>query len=394
MRLLALTPRLPYPPLGGDKLRALQLITRLAARHQLELVSFVESAAEEASARELARRHPGMSVETVLLTPWRSRLNALIGLVSSEPLQVHYYRSARMRELLARKLAAGRYDGVYVHLIRMAPYVEDLAGTPRVLDMTDAVSMVYERAHRVRRDWLRLANAIEIRRLRRYEIELVRRFEHTTLVSEVDRDWLVANGAPAERLSLIYLGVDRGYFAPTASEWDPKRLVFVGNMRSFPNSDAALFLLREIFPLVRAEEKDACVDVVGVNPPPALRALSGTPGVTVTGPVDDVRPFVERGAVSLCPVRVAGGVQFKVLEALALGVPVVTSPEGFEGLGARGEEDGVIVARDAREFARASLELMRDRERRRELARRAQRFIAERYDWDRQVSALEALFRR
>ena len=97
--------------------------------------------------------------------------------------------------------------------------------------------------------------------------------------------------------------------------------------------------------------------------------------------------------MSLCPVRVAGGVQFKILEALALGVPVVTSPEGFEGLGARGEEDGVIVARDAREFARASLELMRDRERRRELARRAQRFIAERYDWDRQVSALEALFR-
>ena len=393
MRLLALTPRLPYPPLGGDKLRALQLITRLAARHQVELVSFVESAAEEASARELARRHPGMSVETVLLTPWQSRLNALSGLVSSEPLQVHYYRSARMRELVAKKLAAGRYDGVYVHLIRMAPYVWDLAGTPRVLDMTDAVSMLYERAHRVRRDWLRAANAIEVRRLRRYEIELVRRFEHTTLVSEVDRDWLIANGAPPERLSLVYLGVDREYFAPTASDWDPNRLVFVGNMRSFPNSDAALFLLREIFPLVRAEEKDACVDVVGVNPPPAVRALSGTPGVTVTGPVDDVRPFVERGAVSLCPVRVAGGVQFKILEALALGVPVVTSPEGFEGLGARGEEDGVIVARDAREFARASLELMRDRERRRELAGRAQRFIAERYDWDRQVSALEALFR-
>lgn len=160
MRLLALTPRLPYPPLGGDKLRALELITRLAARHQVELVSFVESPAEEARARELAQRHPGMSVETVLLTPWQSRLNALAGLVSSVPLQVHYYRSARMRALVERKLAAARYDGVYVHLMRMAPYVENLAGTPRVLDLTDAVSMLYERAHRVRRDWLRAANAI------------------------------------------------------------------------------------------------------------------------------------------------------------------------------------------------------------------------------------------
>lgn len=393
MRLLALTPRLPYPPLGGDVLRALELITRLAARHQVELVSFVEGATEEANARELARLHPRLSVETVRLTPWQSRLNALAGLVSSVPLQVHYYRSARMRELVARKLAASRYDGVYVHLIRMAPYVEDLRDTPRVLDMTDAVSMLYERAHKVRRDWLRPLNAIEIRRLRSYEIALVERFEHTALIAEVDRDWLIANGARADRLALVRNGVDRKFFAPRGVAYEPRRLVFVGNMRSFPNSDAALLLAREILPLVRSEEKDACLDIVGVNPPPPLLALSGKAGLTVTGAVDDVRPWVERATVSLCPVRVAGGVQNKILEALALGVPVVTSPEGFEGLGARGEADGVLVARDPREFARAVVELLRDPERRNALARAGARFIAEYYDWERQTDALEALFR-
>ncbi len=391
VRLLALTPRLPYPPLGGDKLRALELLTRLSARHEVQLVSFVESEAEWEHARELARRHPGISVETVVLTPWQSRLLALRGVASSLPLQVHYYRSARMRALVERKLAETRYDGVYVHLLRMAQYVERARGQCRVLDMTDAVSMLYERARRMRRDWLRPFNALEVGRLRRYELRLVREFERTTLVSEVDRDWLVANGAPAERLALVYLGVDRGYFAPRASGYEPRRVVFVGNLRSFPNSDAAQFLVREIFPLIRAQEQDARVDIVGVNPPRALRALSGSAGVTVTGAVDDVRPYVERAAVSLCPVRAAGGVQFKILEALALGVPVVTSPEGFEGLGARGEEDGVCVARGAAEFARLSLALMCDGARRRELGARGARFIAERYDWERQVDRLEGL---
>jgi glycosyltransferase involved in cell wall biosynthesis len=111
--------------------------------------------------------------------------------------------------------------------------------------------------------------------------------------------------------------------------------------------------------------------------------------VNVTGAVDDVRPFVERAALSLCPVRVAGGVQNKILESLALGVPVVTSPEGFEGLGARGEDDGVRVARDTAQFAKLSLELMRDSGLRNELGRRGHAFIARSYDWDRQVDALE-----
>jgi len=128
-----------------------------------------------------------------------------------------------------------------------------------------------------------------------------------------------------------------------------------------------------------------------VNPPASVRAYSGRGGITVTGAVDDVRPFVERAALSLCPVRVAGGVQNKILESLALGVPVVTSPEGFEGLGARGEEDGVRVARDDDAFAALSLELMRDARLRAELGRRGAEFIARSYDWDRQVAALEAV---
>jgi len=393
VRILALTPRLPYPPVGGDKLRAFEFIARLATRHEVQLLSFVESAGENAHAHELARRHPAVSVETVVQTPWRSRLHALAGLASREPLQVHYYRSARMRRLVAERLAGGRFDAVYVHLLRMAQYVERETRVRRVLDITDAVSLLYGRARAMRRDVFRAVFAVEVARLRGYEARLVRAFDATAVISDVDRDVLAANGAPKERMALVNNGVDRAFFAPKSESFDPHRLVFVGNLASFANSDAALFMLREIFPAVRAEEKGAVLDVVGVNPPPAVCAFHGAGGVNVTGAVPDVRPFVERAALSLCPVRVAGGVQNKILESLALGVPVVTTPEGFEGLGARGEDDGVCVAEGAEALARAAVALLREPARRRELGRRGAEFIARHYDWDSQVAALEALLR-
>lgn len=392
VRILALTPRLPYPPVGGDKLRAYEFIARLAAKNDVHLISFLESPAEAEHARALEARHPELKVEWVMQTPWRSRLHTLIGVASSLPLQVHYYRSARMRALVRDRLAEGRFDAAYVHLLRMAQYVEH-AKLRRVLDITDAVSLLYGRAQKMRRDAFRAVFTVEVNRLRRYETRLTRAFDATAIISDVDRQVLIANGAPAEKLALVNNGVDRAFFSPRAASHDPNRLVFVGNLGSFANTDAAEHMLRDIFPRVRGAVPRAALDVVGVNPPPSVLAFDGKDGVTVTGAVDDVRPYVERAAASLCPVRVAGGVQNKILESLALAVPVVTSPEGFEGLGARGPDDGVLVARDPDEFARELAALMRDPARRRELGARGARFVAEHYDWDRQTALLEALLR-
>ncbi|HTO06939.1 MAG TPA: glycosyltransferase [Myxococcota bacterium] len=390
MRLLALTPRLPYPPVGGDKLRAYEFLARLSARHEIHLCSFVADQAELEHGRALQARHPSISLDTVVLPVWRSRLNTLIGVASALPLQVHYYRSRRMRALVARTLAERRFDAVYVHLLRMAQYVER-APLRRVLDITDAISLVYDRARAMQRGAFRPIFALEVPRLRRYETRLVRAFDATAVISDVDRDVLAAKGAPAERLELVNNGVDRQFFAPRAESYDIDRLVFVGNLSSFANTDAAEHMLRDIFPRVRALHGKATLYVVGVSPPASVRAYDGVDGVTVTGAVDDVRPYVERAAASLCPVRVAGGVQNKILESLALGVPVVTSPEGFEGLGARGEEDGVCVAASPDEFARQALALMRDGARRSELGRRGTRFVAQHYDWERQTAVLERL---
>jgi glycosyltransferase involved in cell wall biosynthesis len=296
-----------------------------------------------------------------------------------------------MRALVEARLASRHYDAVYVHLLRMAQYVEQHTELRRVLDMTDAISMVFARAQAVRRDWFRMVNAVEWGRVRRYEPAIVRRFDATVLIADVDARELTCNGAPAARLVVVNNGVDRGFFTPTAASYDANRAAFVGNLHSFANSDAALRIAREIMPAIRAEQPQAGVDIVGLNPSAAVLACSGRGGVNVTGAVDDVRPFVEGAALTLCPVRVAGGVQNKILESLALGVPVVTSPEGFESLGARDEADGVRIAHDTTEFAKLSIELMRDANLRNELGRRGVEFIAQNYDWDRQVAALEAV---
>jgi hypothetical protein len=132
VRILALTPRLPWPPIGGDKLRAYEFLARLSARHEVDLLSFVERPDEANAARELSRRHPGIAVETVLLPAWRSALQSGVGLLSSAPLQVHFYRSAAMQALVDARLARGRHDAVYAHLLRMAQYVEKHAGVRRV----------------------------------------------------------------------------------------------------------------------------------------------------------------------------------------------------------------------------------------------------------------------
>src|SRR5262249_34673488 len=162
-----------------------------------------------------------------------------------------------------------------VHLLRMAQYVEQ-AGLRRVLDITDAVSLLYGRARAMRRDAFRALFALEVARLRGYETRLIRAFDATAVIADGDRDVLGRNGAPA--LHLVNNGVDRAFFTPRAESYDIDRLVFVGNLSSFANTDAAEFMLREIFPRVRAQHGKASLYVVGVSPPASVLAYDGSDG--------------------------------------------------------------------------------------------------------------------
>lgn len=384
MHILFLTSRLPYPPHRGDKLKIFNLMTRLSRRHRLTLLSFIQDPHEEEYLPELRRfcSH----IHLVHHPRWKSLAHCLGALPSSRPFQVAWYRSRLMQSTLAEVLASDPPDLVHTHLIRMAPYMETTGSWPRVLDLTDAVSLYLERflgqeRHPLKRMLLRE----ELRRMRNFE-PVIASYDRALVCSDTDRGVLQAR-CPEATLGLLYNGVDVELFPIRTTEPSRPHLIFTGNMSYFPNADAAQRLVREIFPRIRAVIPDATLSIVGGNPPASVRALAGN-GVAVTGFVEDIRAEYADSQVALSPVRFGAGTLNKVLEPLAMGLPVVSTSIGVEGLGL--ERDREIFIADAPEdFAHAVIRVLHHPELRHQVGHTAAQRVRERFSWERIVADLE-----
>ena len=415
MHLLALTARLPYPPDRGDRLRAYHFLRSLSRDHEITLLSFIADESERvhiSPLQEICER-----VEVVHLPAWRSVLNVALNLWRPLPLQSLYYRSREMQTLVNRVLSETRFEAVYVHLFRMAQFVEDggwtmdggrwtvdsgqqttddglrTAGsrtphlahrTPspayRILDLTDVISQEIARSMPYRGLLSKVIYTLERPRIERYETWAADHFEETWLISEHDRAHLAAR-CPQANIRVIRNGVDTQALYPTGEPPQPGLLMFVGHMSVFHNVDAATFLVNEILPLVRAEVPEAAVKLVGAAPSPQIRALEAVPGVQVTGFVDDLNAALNQAAVFVAPLRFAAGVQNKVLEAMATGRAVVTTPLVNRGLGAQVGRD-LLTAEGAQPLAAAVIRLLQDADLRRELGQSAREFVQRHYNWD------------
>lgn len=368
MKLLFLTSRLPYPPFRGDKLHLLNILKPMSRRHDIVLVSFIQKDSERQWVEEL--RPFCKRIELVHLPTWRSLVNCLGAVFSNIPFQVAYFRSRRMGELVRRVVSEERPDAVHIHLIRMAPHAERLSGLPRVVDLTDATSLYLSRFRTASRNPLKkLLLGEELRRILAYESRLTD-FDLSLVCSPLDLS-VMHRHVPQARVEISRNAVDMGKFPQLdgSIQARPERLIFTGNMTYFPNADAAQFLVRDILPLVRRELPGAEVFLVGQNPPASVRALAGD-GVVVTGFVEDIRSEYACSTVAVAPVRFGSGTLYKLLEALALGVPVVTTSTGIGGLDLKPDED-VLVADDARGLADHIVRLLRDPGLRRSLSLRA-----------------------
>lgn len=381
MNILCLTSRLPYPPNRGDRLRAFHFIEHLAQEHDLTLVSFIADDAERQHVEPL--RAYCQDVHVLRMSARRSQLAALANVWRRAPLQALYYRNPAMRRLVDERIATGRFDAAYVHLFRMAPYVADHPELYRVVDLTDVISREVTRSLPYRSFFSRLVYAIERPRIARYEAWVARHFEETWLISEADRETLIA-ACPGANVRVITNGVDTDAFRPTETPPTPHRIVFVGHMRVFHNVDAAVHLAQEILPRVRQRIPDATLTLVGANPAPRVRQLGEDPAVTVTGFVPDLNAALNTGAVFVAPLRFAAGVQNKVLEAMAAGRPVVTTSIVNAGLGA---EPGhhLLVADDADAIADQVVTFLQDAALRTRIGRAGRRFVQRKYTWDHAV---------
>lgn len=388
MRILFLTSRIPYPPHRGDKLKIWHLLRQLAQRHEVSLLTFIQSREEEHWIKPL--KEVCQDVIVVRLPLWRSLLNCVLEVFGNEPFQVAYYRSPIMKKRIDEVLELIRPDVLHTHLIRMAQYTADYPQVPRVLDMTDAVSLYLTRFRdRQSNPFKRFAIGMELDRIHNYE-SIISRFDRALVCSETDREFLKRRDARF-RIELLRNGVDLETFSANGTiHADPLRIIFSGNMSYFPNIDGAEFLVREVMPLVVQSVPGARLFIVGQNPPAQVTSLASKE-VIVTGFVPDIRTEYLKSFVAVSPIRFGAGTLNKVLEPSALGIPVVTTPIGWEGLGLRKDEE-ILVAEDAHGLADSIIRLLRDRDLRDAVGQRAAQKIRSTLGWETIVKDLESIY--
>ncbi len=389
MKILFLTSRLPFPPKGGDKLRVFNFIKFLSKKHDIYLISFIESQEEKEHVEEL--KQFCKEVETILLKPLKSYINCILHFFSKNPQQISYYRDTRMCSKIKNFIKKYEIDAVYTHLIRMAPYAKDLK-LFRVLDLTDAISLSLKRSLKYRSHVFYLFYLLEWLRVKRYEKEIIQCFDKCLLVSDIEKN-AIENAKNLRNMEIIQNGVDFDRLTPSDKPYDDKKISFVGNLHSFPNRDAVMFFYNDILPLIKKEISDIKFYIIGVNPPPRILELNNDKNIVVTGPVEDLKYYLEDSACFVCPIRAGAGLQNKILEAMSLGLPVITTSIGFEGIKAKEGKD-LLVADKPEDFAEKIIEIIKDENLRNDLSQNAREFIVERYNWEDVVKKLEDVFRK
>jgi len=390
--LLFLAHRIPYPPNKGDKIRSYHLLRFLAAHYRVHLGTFIDRVED--------RVHEGTldafceSKFTVTLDARTARLRSVAGFVTGEALTLPYYRSAELRRWIEHTIAAHSIRKAVVYSGAMAQYVRDL-GLHVVLDFVDVDSAKWTQ-YAERHAWpTSYVYRREGEKLLSFERSAAAGSAASVFVTRSEAE-LFLRAAPEfrSRVHVIENGVDSEYFCPDPQRASPFRrgevaIVFTGAMDYWPNIDAATWFAREVLPSVVRQRPDACFYIVGMNPAQAVRALSSIPGVVVTGTVPDVRPYVQHASVVVAPLRVARGVQNKVLEAMAMARPVVVSSSMASGIAA---EAGVDFehAGDATQFGRI-VERFLNGDTGAVMGQRARMRIQAGYSWDRNMKAFEAL---
>jgi glycosyltransferase involved in cell wall biosynthesis len=390
MRVLFLTSRFPYPPIGGDRNRVLNFIQALAeSGHEVHLVSFDTALFPYTAGRITPLSRSLASMRVVRLPKFVSLARALAGLVGRAPLQAAYYESSRMRGVVKDALARVRPDLVYTHLFRMAPYaLAEMQEHPAawVLDLTDVVSSEMFRSLEYRHGLNRWIHREEGKRIEAYERHIAPLFDRCWVVGEREAKILAAM-APSAKIDVVPIGVDGTASASAKAPREPATILFFGFQRIFHNRDAARFLAREIFPIVRRAVPHAKLEIAG-KASGSLRDVHGD-GIEVLGYLEDPRTAFSRATLFAAPHRFAAGVQTKVLQALDAGLPVVTTPivrEGLEPI----PGDLLRVGVAPEQIAAEIIALIRNPDIASELGARGRDWVRSRYRWEDAVHAFEA----
>jgi len=379
MRMLFLSTRLPFPPIGGERLRPFNFIKYLSLHWKITILSFFDTLQEKNVSRDYKCDIKGLEIYHLSLPRLKSYLQSLTGSFSSEPIEIAYYRDRQMRKCVEKQLRQAHYDLIFCHLLRMAPYAEGVQGIKKVLDLSDALSQRYGISALYRKGPFKFIESLESRRLKRYEPEIARKFDLNLISSTTDKSYLEAKLA-VPRLDVIENGVEPEIVEQQGIDFNPKKIVFFANLRIFHNVDAISFFYKTIFPLIRTKIKDAQLAIVGANIPYCILKLRRDKAVSVFTDVPDIGVFVRDASVAVAPMRISVGIQNKVLQSMAYGIPVVTTTLGLGGIKASPGKE-VLLADTPLGFANQVVRIMEDPGLRRDIIKNAYTLIKENYLW-------------
>ncbi|WP_284155294.1 TIGR03087 family PEP-CTERM/XrtA system glycosyltransferase [Sulfuricystis multivorans] len=391
MNLLYLVHRLPYPPNKGDKVRSFHLMKHLARSHRLYLGTFIDDPADAAYLDEVRGYCAEMHVAR--LDPRRAKLRSLRGLLDGEALSLPYYRDASLRTWVERTCAAADIDAAVVFSSVMADYLPDMASLPTLVDFVDMDSAKwrqYATTHRWPLSWLYRR---EGECLFAFERAVAHKAAHAFFVTPAECELFLA-AAPecAGRIDAMGNGVDAEFFSPDQDFASPYRseeipLVFTGAMDYWPNIDAAVWFANEVLPELRRRHPALRFFIVGRSPDPAVQALSGE-GIVVTGTVPDVRPYLAHATVVVAPLRIARGIQNKVLEAMAMARPVVASATCAQPIAAVPDRE-LLVAESAADYLARIEALLAAPAHADNIGRAARRRVLASYGWDAHLAVID-----
>jgi sugar transferase (PEP-CTERM/EpsH1 system associated) len=385
---LYLVHRIPFPPNKGDKVRSYNLLKCLAARHRVHVGTFAEPY-DDRYADDL--RPMCASLFVAPLHPRGAYLRSLREMLRGEALTLGYYRDVAMRRWVRETVARRGIEDAVIFSSAMMQYVDDLPRLRVLLDCVDVDSAKWTQYAHMRRWPLSMLWRREGQRLLAYEAKSAARAVRTYFVTDAEAR-LFARLAPGHeaRIATVCNGVDSEFFSPEHRFDNPfgagRSIVFVGAMDYWPNVDAARWFVTEVLPSLRDAWPDLRFHIVGMRPAAAVRALAAG-DVVVSGTVPDVRPYLQHADVVVAPLRVARGVQNKILEAMAMGRPVVASAAAASGVDAS-PGSHVEFAADAPEFVRRIGALLADPAAAATMGRAARERILERYRWDRNMAEI------
>lgn len=376
---------MPYPTDAGEKIRVFNIIKHISQAHEVSLITQIMKQHEKQFIPELKKYCS--RVDTVLLRK-RSKLEHLPGvircLVSGEPLDNKFVFVDEMKKKIQKITYSESFDIVQIEHSIMAPYIKAISmanNSKKVLTFHNIASLQYKRIFKTERIISnKIRSFINWIQMKKWEAKFAMNFDLCVTMSDSEKQILQSKN-PKLNIAVIPNGVDVENFKPLPDNFRTNNLLYIGKMGYQPNVDAVLYFIKEIFPLIKIQIRDAKFFVVGSNPTKEIKQLGKNENIIVTGYVDDVQPFYEQCAISVVPLRGGSGTRLKILESMAFGRPVISTSIGCEGLHVCNNEN-IIISDKPEEFARKTIELLQNVNFREKISKNARNLVEHNYSWE------------